>query len=102
MFDGSIYCATWIECKICGAKTKEVWNTHYDDRPNDREKEVIDKWNRRKPMDDIMERLKDRSKNCIPLADEFVGGKFVGLRQAIDIVKTGGAYETNKETHQST
>ena len=47
LWDSQLYCATWIECEVCHAKSKEVWNTLYDNRPNDREKEVIEAWNRR-------------------------------------------------------
>ena len=36
MWDGQLYVSTYIECKVCGAQTREVWNTQYDDRPNDR------------------------------------------------------------------
>ena len=47
MWDSQIYRATYIQCEVCRAKTKEVWNTHYNDKPNEREKEVIEAWNRR-------------------------------------------------------
>lgn len=58
LWNGQLYVATWVECEVCGAKTKEVWNTSYDDRPNDRKKEVVDNWNTRKPMQYIEDRFK--------------------------------------------
>ena len=71
-----------IKCTECGISTKVL-----------KSDEAVKAWNTRKPIDNIVEKLEDRSKKCIPLADEFVGGKFTGLRQAIEIVKRGGVNE---------
>lgn len=94
LFDSQIFNTTHIECQVCHAQSKHVWNTHYDDKPNEREKEVIDKWNTRKPMQEIVERLEEQSEECRKYWNEFDDeDSFGGMNaycHAISIVKEVG------------
>ena len=89
LWDSQLYVSTYIECKVCRAKSKEVWNTQYNDKPNEREKEVIDSWNTRKPMQEIVERLEEERMRYYTTSnsDQCVA---YGIKQAIMVVKEVG------------
>lgn len=85
-------------CPLCGAKlTKDRWGI-YEHEANDCilayyevYDEDLDKWNTRKPMGRIVERLKEYQRNYSSglggFTDELIDRV---LRNAIEIVKEGG------------
>ena len=92
-WDRQLYVATFVKCEVCGASSKEVWDIHNKDG-NEREKEVVEKWNTRKPMERIVERLKEESYfeapkfNIAGYCDDYID-EVVCLEKAIEIVKGG-------------
>ena len=70
------YCA--VRCITCGAKTNFSMT----------KKGAIEAWNRREPMDKIVEQLEERVKE--PRYQHNGEDYFVGIVDAIEIVKSGG------------
>lgn len=57
--------------------------------------ESIEKWNTRKPMERIVERLEEQKSYADDLDDDLSCGEYTGLALAIEIVKEeGGLNET--------
>lgn len=82
------YFQVW--CNDCGCTTEE----------NSTKEEAIDKWNTRKPMDNIAVELEKEKEiaekemeKCIFKAlpyHDSTEGKVIGIKKAIDIVRKGG------------
>ena len=91
MWDSQMYRATFVRCEVCKAKTIEVWDTVYNDRPSEREKEVIERWNKRRPMKRIVEQLEESMNDAKNLwdDDEYYTGQANAYEYAIEIVKGG-------------
>ena len=105
--DGNIiYKTKCVQCVGCGAKTQEkiscgYYSLHFTDE------EAIEAWNRRKPLEEIVEQLeKYKELECDDIDDDIdeevedaeelyeLGrsqGKFEAYLNAIEIVKKGGA-----------
>lgn len=83
-------------CPFCGAKLKrDRWGEIYKHEANDCilayyevYDEDLDEWNTRKPMDRIVERLKEESWSLG--SDDVIEHYCVDLLDAIEIVKEGG------------
>ena len=77
----------YIECDKCGCKTEY----HVDESGKE---QAIKEWNTRKPMERIMERLKEEKEKC----KEYCGDKLMyenisrshGIDKAVEIIKEGG------------
>lgn len=67
----------WVSCKACGISQQNTNVSGYR-----YQSKAIDRWNRREPIDKIVEQLEELSKY------EVVENKF---KKAIEIVKSGGA-----------
>lgn len=84
----------WVmRCTQCECKLNQIYKT---------EQQAIEAWNRREPMDKIVEQLEELKKrhfltmantgdDKLDLAYEYVGN---ALDTAIEIVKSGGCDET--------
>ena len=72
------YCA--VRCITCGAKTNFSMT----------KKGAIELWNRRKPIDKIVEQLeKKKSSLTVEYGTRYVAGLYDGYAKAIEIVKGG-------------
>lgn len=49
----------YIKCEECSCRTGEMWNGNIEQRVKD----AIQSWNRRKPMQEIVEKLESKKKN---------------------------------------
>lgn len=77
----------YVCCKICGANTG-TWC--------DNEIGAINKWNRRKPMERIIEQLEEQIDNNRGWEDEdYFNGEISAYKHAIEIVKGGVDNATN-------
>ena len=94
-----LYVATFVKCEVCGASSKEVWDIHNKDG-NEREKEVVEKWNTRKPMERILKQLEEIYDHCDKCKKEnyeeqnweefdMFSNRNEGIYMAIEIVKGG-------------
>ena len=93
-------------CPFCGGEAKTVENNHYTDvwsvmckncfSESDRyhtEELAIEKWNRRKPMEQIKKQLKINSEEYFYEARsrKLVARSAIGIDKAIEIVEKAGA-----------
>lgn len=98
-------------CPFCGGEAKIVFAEEYkqwrircknidcDIRPStswfNNEEEAIDRWNRRKTIDEIVEQLEEKADEAnndwiaYGREDDYFDGKEDGIREAIEIVKGG-------------
>lgn len=88
-------------CPFCGGEAKIVFAEEYkqwrircknidcDVRPStswfNNEEEAIDRWNRRKPIDEIVEQLEVEKETALELFDG--NSRYKGYARAIEIVK---------------
>lgn len=79
---------TWdmekVMCTRCKCQTPEYKRNGLNDGFMDGRK-VVKKWNTRKPMERIVEKLKNNE------CDEIQGGLDIPISKAIEIVQKGGA-----------
>lgn len=91
------YETEFVTCTKCGCRTEVIVGDYYDEGFMDG-LQALEKWNTRKPMEWIVERLEEQTDKY---ADEYasakvdaklskanrVGGCITGLEKAIEIVK---------------
>lgn len=73
----------WISCKACGISQQNTNVSGYR-----YQSKAIDRWNRREPMDEVMEQLDSLKEHELSMHD-FSAVR--GIKRAIEIVKSGGA-----------
>lgn len=87
-------------CPFCGGEADTEWHHGYwgvrcenccAEVTADGMDDVIDKWNTRKPMDRIVEQLKEVS--FVETVEEYAEINLLLLDDAIEIVKAGGKDE---------
>ena len=95
-WDGIYYDVVYVYCTLCGCQTSDE---SIGER-KDREQKSIEKWNNRKPVDDVVERLENNSFWTEPTFD--IDGycnddsvEVVDLDKAIEIIKEelGSGYD---------
>lgn len=74
-------CRTWIKCKKCGYETEWTDDAQW----------LVDTWNTRKPMDDIVERLKEHKSYNQMMLKKFP--KMGTIENAI--------YKTQRDTYKN-
>lgn len=78
----------WISCKACGISQQNTNVSGYR-----YQSKAIDRWNRRDPMDKIVEQLEEKADEAnddwiaYGREDDYFDGKEDGIREAIEIVK---------------
>lgn len=76
--DGVAFVAYKVVCSKCWASP--LPNNYYGDK-----QEAIDRWNRRKPIDEIVEQLEVEKERALELFDG--NSRYKGYARAIEIVK---------------
>lgn len=85
--------AIYVVCGKCGASSG-IYKTH-NPRVKDEENPAIKAWNRREPIDKIVEQLEEKADEAndkwmaYGQEDDYFDGKEDGIRDAIEIVKGG-------------
>ena len=92
------YCSkktiVYVECTKCLAymgNQRIITSSSRGKEYFESEEKLINAWNRRKPMDNIVTKLEENSQYCVPLGGQSFTG--IKLETAINIVKQ----EINKE-----
>lgn len=82
---GGWHTVVYVWCPTCEARSHRVFYTAESDKI-----EAAERWNRREPMDKIVEQLEAESESVYNemKSDYF---NYVETKQAIEIVKSGGA-----------
>lgn len=75
-----------VECTVCHASSRIILCTE-----GDIEQKAIKAWNTRKPMQNIVERLREKAKE--PMYQHHGDNYYVGIYNAIEIVKEEGGIE---------
>lgn len=96
--DGTTYqiCYVYCECKSCGSRGKAVAFGFVWKNFEMAKKEAIEHWSKRKPIDNIIKRLKEVGKLEISSHSGRCNGKTLtlghvkGIENAIEIVKEEG------------
>lgn len=79
----------WVSCKACGISQQNTNVSGYR-----YQSKAIDRWNRREPIDKIVEQLEElKYKPCADIKNctDFVTCEQHFMQKAIEIVKSGGA-----------
>jgi Lar family restriction alleviation protein len=81
---GNAYDVYWITCKHCKASSMSFHTS----------KQAIEAWNRREPIDKIVEQLEEKATEAGEwynnYEDSYYEGKEDGIRDAIEVVESGG------------
>ena len=77
-----------VECTVCHASSRIILCTE-----GDIEQKAIKAWNTRKPMQNIVERLREKAKE--PMYQHHGDNYYVGIYDAIEIVKEEGGLNEN-------
>lgn len=81
---GGWHTVVYVWCPTCEARSHRVFYTAEYDKI-----EAAERWNRREPIDKIVEQLEDEKEKALELCDG--NSRYKGYTRAIEIVKSGGA-----------